>query len=510
MKRPYRTAAVLMVATIAFVATPYATNTVWAQSILKSLYAERLDLGTRMQIQDDLIWVGEYNGVIDGEMGTKTIAGIKSFQRTHKLPSTGVIDRQTIDRLILESDAARANADFGAVLDEESGIKIGLPKAYLGPGKPTGRGTAWKHSVDGRFSIETVRISEYGRRLEDIYDRLVATHGKTITYKTRKVDWFVISGERKKDRKKFYVRFHERDGDIRGFSTTWDSRHSNRFERIVVAMANSFEPFAIGALPPRSPDEVASAPVDGGPHQSEGLPPTDTTPGLPPQPEITPEPAVGGPSEPLPPDGPKAVSSGTGFVVSSNAILTNAHVIQGCEKVVVGIFGEARRTIADQANDLALVFVEEISLPPPLPISQTAPGLGEQVLALGYPLRSLLADSLNATVGNISSVAGIGNDVRFLQMTAAVQPGNSGGPLMNLKGDVVGVVSAKLDALVVASKTGDIPQSVNFAIKSTVARMFLESNGTSPSSLAEPTEEKSIPAVAESARRSVLPIVCMN
>ena len=77
----------------------------------------------------------------------------------------------------------------------------------------------------------------------------------------------------------------------------------------------------------------------------------------------------------------------------------------------------------------------------------------------------------------MSALAGIGNDARFLQMTVPVQPGNSGGPLLDLQGRVVGVVVGKLDALQVASVTGDIPQNVNFAIKASVVRSFLDASG---------------------------------
>jgi S1-C subfamily serine protease len=92
-------------------------------------------------------------------------------------------------------------------------------------------------------------------------------------------------------------------------------------------------------------------------------------------------------------------------------------------------------------------------------------------------LPGLLASEANVTTGTVSALAGIGNDTRFLQMTVPVQPGNSGGPLLDLEGRVVGVVVGKLDALKVASVTGDIPQNVNFAIKAEVVRRFLDASG---------------------------------
>jgi S1-C subfamily serine protease len=102
---------------------------------------------------------------------------------------------------------------------------------------------------------------------------------------------------------------------------------------------------------------------------------------------------------------------------------------------------------------------------------------GDSVVAVGFPFPGLLASEANVTTGTVSALAGIGNDARFLQMTVPVQPGNSGGPLLDLEGRVVGVVVGKLNALKIASVTGDIPQNVNFAIKAGVVRSFLDASG---------------------------------
>ena len=86
----------------------------------------------------------------------------------------------------------------------------------------------------------------------------------------------------------------------------------------------------------------------------------------------------------------------------------------------------------------------------------------------------MLASGGNVVTGNVTALAGLGDDSRFLQISAPVQPGNSGGPLFDRHGNVVGVVVAKLNALKIASATGDIPQNVNFAIKASVAIAFLD------------------------------------
>ncbi len=102
---------------------------------------------------------------------------------------------------------------------------------------------------------------------------------------------------------------------------------------------------------------------------------------------------------------------------------------------------------------------------------------GDSIMVIGFPLKGLLAEDPSVTTGVVSALAGPGNDARLIQITAPVQPGNSGGPLLDEAGNVVGVVVSKLDALKVAAITGDIPQNVNFAIDARLAQQFLDANG---------------------------------
>ena len=189
--------------------------------------------------------------------------------------------------------------------------------------------------------------------------------------------------------------------------------------------------------------------------------------------------------------------SGTGFAVSEDGqIVTNHHVVVDCaevrvrpsgaEAVPVGAlplppgfvleFTPAVVVARDPGNDLALLKAA-IRLPAAVLRNDRGIRAGDSVVAVGFPLPGLLASEANVTTGSVSALAGVGNDTRFLQMTTPVQPGNSGGPLLDLEGRVVGVVVGKLDALKVASVTGDIPQNVNFAIKASVLRSFLDASG---------------------------------
>ena len=177
---------------------------------------------------------------------------------------------------------------------------------------------------------------------------------------------------------------------------------------------------------------------------------------------------------------PKLVSSGTGFYVNSDgSVLTNAHVVKDCSEIAVsskaGAFSTASVVAVDAANDLALLRPTEH--PEKVAALRAMPRLGESVELFGYPLADLLSSSGNFSLGNISALSGLGDDSRYLQISTPVQPGNSGGPLLDQHGNLIGIVSSKLNALkMMIRNNGDIPQNVNFAIKASVAETFLQSN----------------------------------
>jgi hypothetical protein len=156
--------------------------------------------------------------------------------------------------------------------------------------------------------------------------------------------------------------------------------------------------------------------------------------------------------------------------------VTNAHVVSGCRTLRV-LLGEtsapARLLAADDKTDLAVLRTELRTAQIAALRSGPALRLGESVVSFGSPLSGALSKEGNLTTGNVSALAGLRDDPTYLQMTAPVQPGNSGGPLLDGSANVIGVVAAKLDAVAIAKRTGDIPQNVNFAIRADVLRAFL-------------------------------------
>jgi S1-C subfamily serine protease len=171
----------------------------------------------------------------------------------------------------------------------------------------------------------------------------------------------------------------------------------------------------------------------------------------------------------------KVLSSGSGFFVSEGGhVVTNAHVVEDCRTVYASIGGILNKVSIDRESDLAIFISSEKPRAFAHVRGGRGPRIGETVVAVGFPLRGLLSSDAIVTTGTISALSGIKNDRREIQMTAPVQPGNSGGPLLGENGSVVGVVVGKLNAIGVAQATGDIPQNVNFAVGLGTLQSFLQ------------------------------------
>ena len=198
-------------------------------------------------------------------------------------------------------------------------------------------------------------------------------------------------------------------------------------------------------------------------------------------------------------------STGSGFFVSANGhILTNYHVVKGCRTAhasmagmvvpagmsvdpkptltarlgELGVLGddELRVLGVDVRNDLALLMSAKTS--PEVASFRSGRGVrtGDDIIVTGFPLHGLLTSDISVTKGIVSALAGPGDNRGMIQITAPVQPGNSGGPVLDTSGNVVGVVVGKLDAIKIASSVGSLPENVNFAISEGTARAFLDAH----------------------------------
>jgi S1-C subfamily serine protease len=210
----------------------------------------------------------------------------------------------------------------------------------------------------------------------------------------------------------------------------------------------------------------------------------------------------------------RAVSSGTGFVVAARRIMTNHHVIEGCTEVAARLADgrelPARVLASDATRDLALLSTEA-EAGPILPFrSAGAYRRGEGVVTYGFPLAGLLSSGPTLTTGEVSALSGLADNPRHIQISAPVQPGNSGGPLLDMRGQVIGVVVSKLNAGQIARQTGDIPQNVNFAVKHTEALEFLREQNVVVTPGPANDAPRAADAVGEVAHPSTLFLRCLK
>jgi serine protease Do len=206
--------------------------------------------------------------------------------------------------------------------------------------------------------------------------------------------------------------------------------------------------------------------------------------------------------------------SGTGFFVAQNQVVTNNHVVSGCTKAIQVRYPERASYTAtisgqDATNDLALLHTEM----PPVSVAsfRFQPLLGEAVATYGFPYSDVLSPTGNFTLGNITALSGMKNDTRRLQTSTPIQPGNSGGPLLDMSGRVIGVVVAQLDAMARMQTDRSIPQNVNFAIQSSIVINFLAIKGVTPNLDNSSTGAQRPPSeVADMAKKFTVQIYCQG
>src|SRR6185295_1912273 len=174
-------------------------------------------------------------------------------------------------------------------------------------------------------------------------------------------------------------------------------------------------------------------------------------------------------------------STGSGIIVSrEGTMLTNRHVVQQC--VGYEVIDDTDRKLGatlqavDETRDLALLKTEEGFRNAAPFRKDITPKLGEAVTVVGYPLAGVLGTKPTVGFGHVSSTVGLRGDPTQMQISVPIQRGNSGGPVLDQSGNVIGVVVSKLDALKFAQATGDLAQNVNFAIRGEFVRDFLQAN----------------------------------
>lgn len=206
-----------------------------------------------------------------------------------------------------------------------------------------------------------------------------------------------------------------------------------------------------------------------------------------------------------------AGGTGSGIAVDAEHVLTNNHVVAAC--AVIHVFdgsGTSDATVEarDASNDLALLKITSHLRGTAAFRDSSSVRAGESMEVTGFPLNGLVSSEMAITTGSVTALKGPRDDTRILQISAPIQPGNSGGPALDSDGDVIGVVSSTLNSLLVGIVAGGvIPQGVNFAIKTGVVEEFLDANRVHYDK-AGARRELSTPDIADKARKFTVRVEC--
>jgi len=177
-----------------------------------------------------------------------------------------------------------------------------------------------------------------------------------------------------------------------------------------------------------------------------------------------------------------AVASGSGFFINASGnIISNNHVVDSCGSIKVHYNGAVKPVTilaTDYMNDLSLMKAD-IKPNDYFSVSASDAILLDEIYVAGYPFGKVVSSSVKVTKGVVSALTGLGNNYSNMQIDAALQPGNSGGPIINKKGNVVGVAVAKLDYKAIIEDFGAIPEGTNFGIKSSTVQQFIKANNVS-------------------------------
>jgi peptidoglycan hydrolase-like protein with peptidoglycan-binding domain len=376
----------------------------------------------RQAIQSDLAWAGHYNGVINGEVSDRMVAGIKAFQKDRGGKQTGVLNPQERGVLSELAKKRQDNVGWKVVFDAGTGVRLGVPTKLVPQQSSDASGAKWS-STTGTIQVQMARRKEAGPTTAKLAEQeKKEPAGRKIDYSAVKPDFFVLSGMQ--GLKKFYLRGQIKGDEVRILTILYDQATEGTMEPVVIAMSSAFNPF------PNGPQA--------------GPPPR------------------------------KTVEYGTGVVVSEDgAIVTDRGVVDGCLSIVVAGYGSADRSADDKEHDLALLRIYGARGLKPLALNAGAAKPSVELTGIADPQNQGGAAAVSSVKASATQV-GSGSD---WALTPAPGLGFSGAAALDADGVFAGL--AVLRPVVVAGPTLAAAAAQASLVSADTVRDFLKANGVS-------------------------------
>lgn len=202
--------------------------------------------------------------------------------------------------------------------------------------------------------------------------------------------------------------------------------------------------------------------------------------------------------------------SGSAFFINSQAYaITNHHVVDGCKEVSSSLDIDFTVFVSDIKNDLAILTPRSVTKTGYLKISKDSRlVLGQHILVIGHPRSGVPPNEAKLTTGVVSSKSGVSGDQSVFQISAPIQTGSSGAPVLDASGNVIGIVVSKLNAPKVARVDGDISEGMNFAVKKDIALSLLNSNEVNYETSANLSDKFKPEVIAAAALPAVIKVIC--
>ena len=203
------------------------------------------------------------------------------------------------------------------------------------------------------------------------------------------------------------------------------------------------------------------------------------------------------------------VGTGSGYLVDKNGhVVTNEHVVNGCSVITTGKNNTAELLRADATNDIAIIKTSDTEKYKAMSFAGKDPALGQRIFVSGFPLNQIL-ENLNFTSGTVSSEVGLMQNINQFQFTAPIQPGNSGGPILNEYGGVLGMSVATVSNKKFEEMLDTLVQNINFGIRQSSVQSLLDQEGINYET-GNPNWLRNEESVAKEAKAGTVLIKCWN